>query len=512
MNQAPTIFNYAGPINSRLGTINWSIVIYQFQELMPGQTHEDYLFTDSDGDELSYTVTSANSDIFEGSIVTIVNTNSTVINLYFHPKQVGTTTITLTATDGKGGSVSMIIPVVVTLAPSTITFAAAGPIAKTAGDPVFTNAVTGGAGTGTITYSSDNAAVATVDPAGEVTIVGAGTTVITATKAATATHAATIATYTVNVALAPIVLPTTIDPMFQNLTYNGTVAKTSGGLNPVAYQVTSGILPVGLTLNTSTGAITGTPTGTGAYDFTITATDSSPLPLIIMKAQQYTGEVKNPLVLHLKFEDTTNDSSGFGNDGTIMNPGNVSYVVGKVGKAIKFGGVNAVGSVEVVQNSSLALNDEITLAYWVRMDNHYGEFNNDNTFVSKGNHAVFVKGNEGSLSSYIYTGSGAADLWYQRVPTNNKISVNNSFTVGQWVHVAFTISPTQQKGYINGVEVTSNNLPTPVNLSTSNAGLIYIGWLNSSWYALDGAVDDFRMYNTALSASEILTLIQLGSI
>ncbi|MED4534406.1 LamG domain-containing protein [Metabacillus fastidiosus] len=214
-------------------------------------------------------------------------------------------------------------------------------------------------------------------------------------------------------------------------------------------------------------------------------------------------------MLHLTFDDTVNDTSGYGNNGTIINPLNVIYDNGAVGRAIKFGGVNKKGSVQIPQNSSLALHQEMTVSYWVRMDNHYGEYNNDNNFIAKGNHAVFVKGQEGSLSSYIYTGSNAADLWYQRVPSNKGIKVNNPFAIEEWVHVAFTISSTQEKGYVNGVEVISNNLSSPVNLSTSNNGVMYIGWLNSSWYALDGAVDDFRMYNTALSASEINGLYQL---
>ncbi|SOB90269.1 putative Ig domain-containing protein [Ureibacillus xyleni] len=307
----------------------------------------------------------------------------------------------------------------------------------------------------------------------------------------------------------PIVIPSIINPMFQNLTYNGTVAKTSGGLGPVTYQVTTGILPNGLTLNPFTGAITGKPTVTGAYNFTITATDSSPVPLT--KVQQYVGTITNPLVLHLTFDGTTNDSSGYGNHGTIIHQENVVYDGGVIGNAIKFGGVRATGSVKVEQNSSLALNNEVTLAYWLRMDSHYGEYNSDGNYIAKGNHAVFVKGNEGRLSSYIYTGAHKADLWYQRSPGNKTIMVTNPFTVGDWVHVAFTISPTQQKGYINGVEVSTGNLIVPADLTTSNnpAEPIYIGWLNEQYYALNGAVDDLRMYNKALSASDISVLYQL---
>jgi hypothetical protein len=55
--------------------------------------------------------------------------------------------------------------------------------------------------------------------------------------------------------------------------YNGS-AVASGGKSPYTYSVTGG-LPTGLTLDTSTGAITGTPTSAGTYNFTITAKDSS---------------------------------------------------------------------------------------------------------------------------------------------------------------------------------------------------------------------------------------------
>ncbi len=54
--------------------------------------------------------------------------------------------------------------------------------------------------------------------------------------------------------------------------YNQTVSA-SGGLAPYAFSVTSGTLPTGLVLNPATGAITGTPTNAGTFNFTITATD-----------------------------------------------------------------------------------------------------------------------------------------------------------------------------------------------------------------------------------------------
>jgi hypothetical protein len=49
----------------------------------------------------------------------------------------------------------------------------------------------------------------------------------------------------------------------------------SGGTAPYRYEVSAGTLPAGLSLNTSTGAITGTPSAAGSASFTITATDSN---------------------------------------------------------------------------------------------------------------------------------------------------------------------------------------------------------------------------------------------
>jgi hypothetical protein len=64
-------------------------------------------------------------------------------------------------------------------------FTVGADLAKTTADSAFAQAATGGAGNGAITYSSGSTSVATVDSTtGLVTIVGVGTTAITATKAA----------------------------------------------------------------------------------------------------------------------------------------------------------------------------------------------------------------------------------------------------------------------------------------------------------------------------------------
>ncbi|POH60216.1 beta strand repeat-containing protein [Arthrobacter glacialis] len=48
---------------------------------------------------------------------------------------------------------------------------------------------------------------------------------------------------------------------------------TTGGYGTFSYAITSGTLPTGLSLDTGTGLISGTPTAVGSYGFTVTSTD-----------------------------------------------------------------------------------------------------------------------------------------------------------------------------------------------------------------------------------------------
>lgn len=55
--------------------------------------------------------------------------------------------------------------------------------------------------------------------------------------------------------------------------YAGATIAVSNGVGNVGFKVSVGVLPAGLALNQTTGAISGTPTAAGTANFTITATD-----------------------------------------------------------------------------------------------------------------------------------------------------------------------------------------------------------------------------------------------
>jgi hypothetical protein len=90
----------------------------------------------------------------------------------------------------------------------------------------------------------------------------------------------------------PIVLsPSVLSLMQVGELFSETISAT-GGTPPYTYAVTSGVLPSGLSLNSLTGVISGTPTTAGAYGFTITATDS----VLDTGSTTYTGIVAGPTI------------------------------------------------------------------------------------------------------------------------------------------------------------------------------------------------------------------------
>jgi hypothetical protein len=64
--------------------------------------------------------------------------------------------------------------------------------------------------------------------------------------------------------------------------YNQALAAT-GGTGAYTWSITGGTLPEGITLSSSTGALSGTPTDAGEYSFTVQVMDSAPSPAISTK-------------------------------------------------------------------------------------------------------------------------------------------------------------------------------------------------------------------------------------
>ena len=193
------------------------------------------------------------------------------------PTIAGPNSFTMRATDGNGASGSRAYSVTITAAPivinpatlpaATVGLAYGQTISATGGTGAKTFAVTAGslpsglslnASTGAITGTPTSAATFNF------------TITATDTVAATGSRAYSI---TVSPAAALSIAPASLPATTQGFAYSQPVTA-SGGTAPYSYAVTAGSLPTGLSLNTATGAIAGTSSAAGSFNFTITATGS----------------------------------------------------------------------------------------------------------------------------------------------------------------------------------------------------------------------------------------------
>ena len=133
--------------------------------------------------------------------------------------------------------------------------------------------------------------------------------------------------------------------------------------------------------------------------------------------------------------------------------------------------------------------------------------------------SAWVKRNSlGGTQGIIWSGSGAFhwellnNVWRVRISGIDRTGLFTNNTIGQWSHVAFTHNRATNAFafYVDGeqVDVSSGNSNTNT-LFTPTSGDIG-GSLNNSrqWY---GSLDDVRIYNRALSTSDVTELYRLGA-
>jgi hypothetical protein len=80
------------------------------------------------------------------------------------------------------------------------------------------------------------------------------------------------ASLSISIATAPAISTSSLAGGQVGIAYSASLLATGGTL-PYSWGITAGALPAGLGLNTGTGAISGTPSASGTFNFTVTVTD-----------------------------------------------------------------------------------------------------------------------------------------------------------------------------------------------------------------------------------------------
>jgi len=214
--------------------------------------------------------------VSSGSLPTGLSLNSTTGAITGTPTGSGSSSFTVQALDSNGNTGTR--PYTVNIGTNSLTVNPASLPAGTQG-VVYNQAVTASGGTAPYTFSVSSGSL----PAGLSLNASTGAIIGTPTGSGASIFTIQVSdsggntgsrSYTINIGTNSLsVNPASLPAGTQGVAYNQTVTAT-GGTAPYTFLVSSGSLPAGLSLNASTGTITGTPTGSGASSFIIQARDS----------------------------------------------------------------------------------------------------------------------------------------------------------------------------------------------------------------------------------------------
>jgi hypothetical protein len=145
-------------------------------------------------------------------------------------------------------------------------------LAATGGTTPYTWSISSGSLPAGLSLTASSGALS-----GTPTATGGNTFTVTVTDAKGLTASAQLS-ITINAQVAPPSITTTSLPAgTMGVAYPATQLAATGGTTPYTWSISSGSLPIGLSLTASSGAISGTPTATGAATFTITVKDANGL-------------------------------------------------------------------------------------------------------------------------------------------------------------------------------------------------------------------------------------------
>ncbi len=201
------------------------------------------------------------------------------------------------------------------------------------------------------------------------------------------------------------------------------------------------------------------------------------------------------LVAYYPFDGDYQDYSGNGNHGTPKE--NMSFTTGSIGQGARFDGSSFI---EVNDSDSLDLYDGFTFSLKLYKED-----------TGTGGWAViFAKGDTSALdNSAPYSLAHTIDGLHPLV----RLTKNNAYQTfsptaqtgfGKWHHLAVTWDGTTIKFYIDGVDRGTYTWEGPFPNSTSKLMIGSDPPGDTEYFR--GIMDDFRIYNHALSQSEIVAL------
>src|SRR3989344_5624754 len=195
---------------------------------------------------------------------------------------------------------------------------------------------------------------------------------------------------------------------------------------------------------------------------------------------------------------TVYDRSGNGNNGLYWNATGTPPAIGRIGQALEFKGAPTRTYVKVSNFCSQISNNAGAISVWIKAAVI--------TTVVNDNHYIFNCGSGHSPSLVIIGGSTPALRFIKSTSNSNVMS---SPAANRWYYIVATWDTNVQRVYVDSVQTDSDAIA-----SISPSGDAAIGTFatipqNNNYF--NGIIDDFRVYNRALTADEIKRLYKIGA-
>ncbi len=221
---------------------------------------------------------------------------------------------------------------------------------------------------------------------------------------------------------------------------------------------------------------------------------SAPAQSVTLFVIPDSGVEPSDLRAHYAFEGNAQDSSGSGNHGAATA---LTYAMGKLGaQAAQFDGTS--GHVVIPRS----VTDDFTVAMWVKTTDSAGAANAQ-WWAGKGLVDGEVGGGGADWGTSIVNGKFVLGVGSTGGDTTLASSVN--INDGAWHHVVATRGNTSgaMAVYVDGVPRGSGTGPTG---SRTFPASLRIGSLQTGTNFLNGTLDDVRLYDRVLTATEIAAL------
>jgi hypothetical protein len=204
------------------------------------------------------------------------------------------------------------------------------------------------------------------------------------------------------------------------------------------------------------------------------------------------------LVAWYPFDGNANDASENGHNGSSF--GGVSYVPGVVGQAAYFNGTSTYITVPNSPEFEPGTGP-MSVAVWMKIPSDWNSWVTAWISVADPNYPYTW------ISLHAISPNAGFQLKSGTSPSQTQLN-GPAVNDGKWHHLAgVRMNQTTIRLYFDGVLVGELSNPSLGNVNTFSTNPIYIGW-NPAYDAIHtkGAFDDLRIYNRALSASEVREL------